>query len=102
MKKKTENALIELGITPNLKGFDYICSAVEIISKSKGKVKLVDGVYVDISKEFNTTASRVERAIRHAFSKVDIESKAFIEYLGTDKLNNGALLYTLAYRLKED
>ena len=101
MKKKVENALIELGITPYLKGFYYISSAVEIILKSNGKVRIVDGVYVDIAKEFDTTASRVERAIRYAFSKVNIENKAFIEYLGTDKLTNGALLYTLAYRLKD-
>ncbi len=102
MRKKIENALFELGITPNIKGFDYICRAVEIISNSKEKIKIVDGLYADIAKEYETTGSRVERTIRTAFSKMDIESGAFIKYLNTDKLTNSALLYTLAYRLRED
>ncbi len=102
MRRKIENALFELGITPNLAGFDYIRLAVEIIQNSKEKMKLVGGLYVDVAKEFKTTNIRVERAIRHAFSKMDIESAAFIKYFNTDKLTNYALLYTLAYILRED
>lgn len=101
MRKKIGNALIELGITPDLKGFDYICSAIEIISKSNEKIKLVDGVYVDVAKEFDTTASSVGRAIRHAFSKMDKNNGAYKKYIGIDKSTNSALLYTLAYKLKE-
>lgn len=101
MRKKIENALLELGITPNLRGFGYICRAVEIILASQGKMRVVEGLYAEIAKECDSSIACVERAIRHAFTKVDVESRAFIQYLGTDKLTNSALLYTLAYRLRE-
>ncbi len=102
MRKKIENALFELGITPNLKGFDYICRAVEIILNSNKKMKLIDGLYVDIAKEYKTTRGGVERAIRTALQKMDIKSEAFIKYFNTDKPTSAVLLYTLAYRLRED
>jgi len=102
MRNKIENALLELGITPDLKGFDYIRSAVEIIQNSKERMKIVDGLYVDVAKEFKTTNTKVERAIRNAFTRLDTKSEAFTKYLNTDKLTNSALLYTLAYRLRED
>ena len=31
MRKKLEDLLLQIGITPNLKGFTYICDMVEII-----------------------------------------------------------------------
>ncbi len=102
MRKKIENALFELVITPDLRGFNYICRGVEIIASSKEKVDMVKGLYVDIAKEFNTTQTGVERAIRHAFTKVDVEGEAFAKYLNIGKLTNSALLYALAYRLKDD
>lgn len=102
MRKKIENVLFELGITPDLVGFNQICSAVEIISNSRERRKMVYEVYPEVAKELNTTASRVERGIRHAFTKIDKESEAFNKYLGISSMTNSALLYTLAYRLKED
>ncbi len=100
MRKKIENALFELGITPNLKGFDYICKAVNYISADR-TVKICN-VYKFVAKDFETTSSRVERAIRSAFSKIGKESEAFNKYLGISNMTNSALLYTLAYRLRED
>lgn len=102
MRKKIENALFELGITPDLVGFNQICSAVEIISNSKGREIAVCEVYENVAKELDTARSRVERGIRHAFTKVDVNSEAFNKYIGINKMTNSALLYTLAYRLKED
>ncbi len=102
MGKKIEDTLFELGIAPNLLGFDYICRAVEIIQNSKGRMKNVGGLYADVAKEFNTTNKKVERAIRHAFSKIDKESEAFNKYLGISSMTNSALLYALTYRLRED
>ena len=102
MKKKVEEALIELGVYPNLTGFNYICRAVEIISESKEKMKIVDGLYVDVAKEFNSTKSKVERAIRHAITKMDKDSETYKKYVGTKDKTNSVVLYTLAFRLKED
>lgn len=102
MRRKTENVLLELGITPNLKGFDYICEAVEILSTPKERVKIVNGIYADIAKEFNTTNTRVERAIRHAISKMDKDSEAWEKYMGIKNTTNSAVLYTLSIKLQED
>lgn len=102
MKNKIEDVLMELGITPNLSGFNYICRSVEMIMISKQRLKIVDGLYADVATEFGTKKSRVDRAIRHAFSKIDVESEAFVKYLNTNKMTSSALLYTLAYRLRED
>lgn len=100
MWKKNENVLLELGITPDLKGFGYICKAIDYISADR-TVKMCD-VYELVAKDFDASSSRVERAIRHAFSKVDKESEAFNKYLGISNMTNSALLYTLAYRLREE
>lgn len=102
MKKKVEEVLIELGIYPNLLGFDYICKAVEILSTSNRRVKIVDGLYVDIAKEFDSTASRVERGIRHAISKMNKDSESYRKYVGIKYPTNSVVLHTLAVRLKED
>lgn len=102
MKKKVEKALIEMGIYPNLLGFDYICKAVEILDSSNGRMKIVDGLYADIAKEYKSTIRRVERAIRHAISKIDKDSDAYKKYIGIKEPTNAAVLYTLAVRLRED
>ena len=102
MKKKVEEILIEMGVYPNLSGFDYICKAVEIISESKERMKIVDGLYADVAKAFDSTNHKVERAMRHAISKMDRESEAFKKYIGIKDTTNSAVLYTLATRLKGD
>lgn len=101
MKKKVEDLLIELGIYPNLYGFAYICKAVEIISLSTERMKIM-WIYSEVAKEFNSNAARVERGIRHAFSRIDKDSDAWKKYLGIKETTNSAVLYTLATKLKED
>lgn len=101
MRRKTEDVLLELGVTPNLQGFDYICKAIEIIANSKEKLKMVDGLYMDIAKEFGITNSGVERVIRYAISKMDKNSKAWQEYIGIEGTTNSAVLLTLAMKLRE-
>lgn len=101
MRKKIENALIELGITPDLSGFGYIVEFVFIISSAVSKIPTIV-VYEMVAERKATTATRVERAIRHAFSKMDKSCGAYKKYIGIDKSTNSAFLYTLAYKLKED
>lgn len=71
---KTNEFLIKLGIYPNLKGFNYIIRAVEIV-KEKGYLKVTKELYPQIAEEYKTTASRVERAIRHVISKISRKSR---------------------------
>ena len=57
----------ELGVTPSLKGYHYLKSAVKkMINDSTYMDGITKRLYPEIAKQFNTTASRVERAMRHA------------------------------------
>lgn len=107
MRKKVGDALLRLGITPDLKGFNYIIDMVDMIDK-EGDIKIVNG-YAIVGKKYNAEGSRVERAIRHAISKINTSSKEFDKYIGANAVNyekgnitNSAFLYTMHYRLKED
>ena len=57
----------ELGIPAHVKGYRYLRYAIEL---SVQEPKLLDGVtkglYPKVAKEFYTTPTRVERAMRHA------------------------------------
>lgn len=100
MKKKVEDILIELGIYPNLSGFDYICKAVYYIMADR-TVRICN-VYKMVAKDFNATNTAVERSIRHALSKADKESETYKKYMSVKDTTNSAVLYTLATKLKED
>lgn len=101
MKRKVERTLIDMGIYPNLLGFDYICRAIEYIQADR-RAKICD-VYGLIAGDYDTTPQRVERAIRHALSnKADKNSEAYKKYAGIKDTTNSAVLYTMAVRLRED
>ena len=82
MKNKIQKVLLELEITPNLKGFNYICRMVEIVKADELNEKSVFGIYEEIAEEYKTKSICVERAIRHAISKADKESDAWKKYVG--------------------
>lgn len=102
MRKKVENALIEMGIYPNLKGFDYICEGVEVLQKNNRDMKIVDGVYREVAEKVGARSANVERGIRHAIAKADRDGEAFKKYIGIENVTNSVFLHTLAIRLKED
>lgn len=59
--------LLSIGIPPNIYGYSYTSYAVELLLQdSEYEHAITKRLYVDIAKRFNTTPSRVERAIRHA------------------------------------
>lgn len=58
-----------LGVTPNLKGYDYLREAVTINLK-EGNIAITRQLYPTIARQYNTTPGRVERAIRHSISKI--------------------------------
>ena len=97
MRKKIQDTLLELGVTPNLKGFNYICDAVEMINK-EGRLK-VTYIYDKIARDNNEKTMRVERAIRHAISHVNEETWKSIGGAG---LRNSEFLYTLELITREE
>lgn len=59
--------LHELGIPSHIKGYQYIREAVFMIYENPDIIGgITKELYPTLAKKFNTTASRVERAIRHA------------------------------------
>ena len=68
MRNDIVDILLEIGIPAGVKGFTYIYDALELFDTdtyySNGKIC---SLYADIAKKRGTTASSVERAIRHAF-----------------------------------
>ena len=59
--------LHELGIPSHIKGYQYIREGISILYERPEAIGgITKELYPDIAKKFNTTVSRVERAIRHA------------------------------------
>lgn len=78
------NIIHEIGVPAHIKGYQYLREAIKMVIEN---VELLGAVtkelYPSIAKEFNTTSSRVERAIRHAIEvawsrgKVDTINQLF-------------------------
>ncbi|WP_416149569.1 sporulation transcription factor Spo0A [Salipaludibacillus sp. HK11] len=69
----------EIGVPAHIKGYMYLREAITMVYNDIELLGSITKVlYPDIGKKFNTTASRVERAIRHAievaWSRGNIES----------------------------
>ena len=69
MKKKIFKVLNELGVDFNLKGRKYIEYGIELVTEDD-EISATKELYPQIAKKYDTTPSRVERAIRHAVEKV--------------------------------
>jgi two-component system response regulator (stage 0 sporulation protein A) len=64
--------LMKVGISPDLNGYHYLAEAISMVKESIQNNKVNDKftyMYAQIGKKFNTTGSRVERAMRHAVEK---------------------------------
>ena len=58
--------LIEYGFPNHIKGFGYLCTAIELSIQCPELIyDLTDGLYPKIAEIHNTTASLVERSLRH-------------------------------------
>lgn len=63
------NLLKEVGLPAHLKGYDYTKTALILALEDPEKLQQITklgGLYHSVARAHNTTASRVERAIRHS------------------------------------
>ena len=99
---------IGLGISPHVKGFNYLRSAIIMLIKEPGLIGAVTKeLYPRIGKKYDTTASKVERAIRHAIEVAWNRGKTsvFNEMLGVEaftaneKPTNSEFMALIADRL---
>lgn len=67
IEKRITKLLHEIGVPAHLKGHAYLRSAIISIYYSSGFIgNITKGLYPKIAIKYNSTSSRVERAIRHA------------------------------------
>ncbi len=101
MKRLIEDTLIKCGMPVGLCGFQYIVEAVHIL-KEEPNIKICY-MYEVVAKIMYTTASRVERGIRHAFLRTREKGNAEMvkKYFGTDKTNSSSLKSLLLHIKRE-
>ena len=103
--------LHELGIPSHIKGYQYIREAVNIIFENPSVIGgITKELYPEKKKKFNTTTSRVERAIRHAIEvswnrgNLDFMEEIFGYSVDIDKAKptNSEFMVTIADKLRLD
>ncbi len=105
MRDKVMDILLGIGIPANVRGLTYICDAIELFDTDPyyqdGKIC---SLYHDIAKKRDTTASRVERGIRHAFeTALTRGNREMVErYLDVVNTQNSNLLRCLHFRIHQE
>jgi len=109
IKVEITNLLHSLGIPSHIKGYSYIRDGIEMLYKDSSLVgSITKELYPSIASTYDTTSSRVERAIRHAIevSRVRGDYNLMEEIFGNSidfdrsKPTNSEFIVTLADRLK--
>ena len=84
LEREITNAILEIGIPAHVKGYHYVRAAILMAIQSPESVNSITKVtYPTVAKKFNTSPSRVERAIRHAIEvawdrgNVDVLNRIF-------------------------
>lgn len=104
-RAKIEDALLAMGVPAGIKGFNYIADAIEIFDEIGTSISITKELYPAIAERNNTTPSRAERAIRHAFERVRSyrgDPEVINHYIGMDNCENSSSLKTLYIRIKQD
>lgn len=103
--------LHELGIPSHIKGYQYIREGVEIIFERPETIGgITKELYPELADKFDTTVSRVERAIRHAIEVSwnrgdwDLMVEIFGNSVDIDKAKptNSEFIVTIADKLRLD
>lgn len=100
--------LHNLGIPSHLSGFKYIRESIMMIYKDKTISLITKDIYPMVADKYETTSSRVERAIRHAIEvsylrgDYDLMDELFGYSVSSEKSRptNSEFLLTIADRLK--
>lgn len=109
IKIKITNLLHSLGIPSHIKGYSYIRDGVEMMYKDSNLIGAVTkSLYPTIASHYDTTSSRVERAIRHAIevSWIRGDYSLMESIFGnsvdsySDKPTNSEFLATLADKIR--
>ena len=111
ISKKISKLLHDLGMPSHIKGYQYIRDAIIMMYNDKSYIGgITKMLYPDIAKKYETTPSRVERAIRHAIEvswtrgDYDLMDEIFGHSVDFDraKPTNSEFLATIADKLNLD
>lgn len=106
--EKLASLFLTLGIPAHIKGYQFLRTAVKMVVDNPDVInRITKELYPSIGKCYNTSASKVERAIRHAIEvawsrgRIDTLNKAFGCRVATkeDKPTNGEFIAMLADKL---
>lgn len=95
--EKLASLFLTIGIPAHIKGYQFLRTAVKMVVDNPDMInRITKELYPSIGKCYNTSASKVERAIRHAIEvawsrgRIDTLNKAFAcRRVMTDKIVDG-------------
>ena len=99
---------VSIGIPPHIKGYQFLRDGIKFVVEDPAIINTITrGLYPTIAKKYSTTASKVERAIRHAIEvawsrgKIDNINNLFgvKVYTANDKPTNGEFIALLADKM---
>lgn len=109
IKLKLTKLLHELGVPSHIKGYEYIREGIIKLYKDPSIIGgITKELYPEIANKYDTSVSRVERAIRHAIEvswnrgNIDLMEEIFGHSVDIDraKPTNSEFIVTLADKLK--
>ena len=108
LDERISNIFISIGIPPNIKGYNYLREGIKMAVADPHVINNVTkGLYPVIAEKYLTSASKVERAIRHAIEvawnrgRIDAINAIFGArvYIGTEKPTNSEFIALVADKL---
>lgn len=108
LDERISKIFISVGIPPHIKGYQYLREGVKMAVENPDVINnITKKLYPKIGEKFSTTASKVERAIRHAievaWNRGRIESiNAMLgirAYIGNEKPTNGEFIALIADKM---
>lgn len=109
LEVEVTNAMHEIGVPAHIKGYQYLRDAIMMVVNNLDIINsITKQLYPNIAKKYNTTPSRVERAIRHAIEvawnrgKVDAINSIFgyTINMGKGKPTNSEFIAMIADKLR--
>jgi len=106
--ERISNIFINVGIPPHIKGYSYLREGVKMAVDNPDIINnITKKLYPMIGQKYDTTASKVERAIRHAievaWNRGRIETINSIlgvrAYVGAEKPTNGEFIALIADKM---
>lgn len=110
LEKEVIRRISGMGVPHHIKGFRYLKTAIFLCIQDMNRLNgITKDLYPSIAKEYNTTPSRVERAIRHAIEVACSRSKdQMVEpeecfyLMGNHKPTNSEFIAFVADRIRMD